>query len=241
MPQEILEIVKKIYQKGKDEKLIWIDNIKWDDKIILNLAKLAKSEISPICSFLGGMAAQEIIKFTGKFTPINQWFWFEFFEILENLPENIDKSLKNSRYDVKIAIFGREMQNKIFDTNIFIVGAGALECEFLKNFALMGFAINENKNVIVTDNDNIEISNVNRQFYLDKVIWVNQSLYAHVWKRKKLNNILIVQIDNRKLVLKMKISIMKNFGQSKIILLTLLIMQRQEGILINNAPYMKNV
>ena len=192
MSQEILEIAKKIYQKGKDEKLIWIDNIKWDDKIILNLAKLAKSEISPICSFLGGMAAQEIIKFTGKFTPINQWFWFEFFEILENLPENIDKSLKNSRYDVKIAIFGREMQNKIFDTNIFIVGAGALECEFMKNFALMGFAINENKNVIVTDNDNIEISNVNRQFYLDKVMWVNQSLYAHVGKRKKLNNILIV-------------------------------------------------
>ena len=192
IPQEILEIVKNIYQKGKDEKLIWIDNIKWDDKIILNLAKLAKSEISPICSFLGGIAAQEIIKFTGKFTLINQWFWFEFFEILENLPENIDKSLKNIRYDVKIAIFSREMQNKIFDTNIFIVGAGALECEFLKNFALMGFAINENKNVIVTDNDNIEISNVNRQFYLDKVIWVNQSLYAHVWKRKKLNNILIV-------------------------------------------------
>ena len=168
MSQEILEIAKKIYQKGKDEKLIWIDNIKWDDKIILNLAKLAKSEISPICSFLGGIAAQEIIKFTGKFTQINQWFWFEFFEILENLPENIDKSLKNSRYDVKIAIFGREMQNKIFDTNIFIVGAGALECEFLKNFALMGFAINENKNVIVTDNDNIEISNINRQFYLLK-------------------------------------------------------------------------
>ena len=192
MSQEILEIAKKIYQKGKDEKLNWIENIKWDDKIILNLAKLAKSEISPICSFLGGIAAQEIIKFTGKYTPINQWFWFEFSEILENLPENIDKSLKNSRYDVKIAIFGREMQNKIFDTNIFIVGARALECEFLKNFALMGFAINENKNVIVTDNDNIEISNVNRQFYLDKVIWVNQSLYAHVGKLKKLTNILIV-------------------------------------------------
>ena len=168
MSQEILEIAKKIYQKGKDEKLIWIDNIKWDDKIILNLAKLAKSEISPICSFLGGIASQEIIKFTGKFTLINQWFWFEFFEILENLPENIDKSLKNIRYDVKIAIFSREMQNKIFDTNIFIVGAGALECEFMKNFALMGFAINENKNVTVTDNDNIEISNLNRQFLFRK-------------------------------------------------------------------------
>ena len=168
MSQEILEIAKKIYQKGKDEKLIWIDNIKWDDKIILNLAKLAKSEISPICSFLGGIAAQEIIKFTGKYTPINQWFWFEFSEILENLPENIDKSLKNSRYDDQIAIFGREMQNKIFDTNIFMVGAGALGCEFLKNFALMGFAINENKNVTVTDNDNIEISNLNRQFLFRK-------------------------------------------------------------------------
>ena len=36
-----------------------------------------------------------------------------------------------------------------------MIGAGALGCEFLKNFSLMGIAINNKKEVIVTDNDNI--------------------------------------------------------------------------------------
>ena len=49
-----------------------------------------------------------------------------------------------------------------------MIGAGALGCEFLKNFSLMGISDNKNKNVIVTDNDNIEVSNLNRQFLFRK-------------------------------------------------------------------------
>ena len=45
-----------------------------------------------------------------------------------------------------------------------MIGAGALGCELLKNFAMMGISTNIDKKVIVTDNDNIEISNLNRQF-----------------------------------------------------------------------------
>ena len=44
-----------------------------------------------------------------------------------------------------------------------MIGAGALGCEFLKNFSLMGIETHKDKKVIVTDNDNIEISNLNRQ------------------------------------------------------------------------------
>jgi len=46
----------------------------------------------------------------------------------------------------------------------FIVGAGALGCELLKAFALMGLACSEEGLVTVTDNDHIELSNLNRQF-----------------------------------------------------------------------------
>ena len=166
---EILEIAKEIYENAKAEKQKWVDNIKkWEDKIILNIANWAKSEISPICSFLGGIAAQEIIKYTGKYTPINQWFWFEDSETVENLPIDIDRSLKNSRYDDQIAIFGNNIQEKLSNLNIFMIGAGALGCEYLKIFSLMGISTNENKKVIVTDNDNIEISNLNRQFLFRK-------------------------------------------------------------------------
>jgi ubiquitin-activating enzyme E1 len=44
-----------------------------------------------------------------------------------------------------------------------MIGAGALGCEFLKMFALTGMGLKSNEGaVIVTDDDNIEISNLNR-------------------------------------------------------------------------------
>jgi ubiquitin-activating enzyme E1 len=36
-----------------------------------------------------------------------------------------------------------------------MIGAGALGCEFIKMFSLMGFATNTKGNLIVTDDDNI--------------------------------------------------------------------------------------
>lgn len=49
-----------------------------------------------------------------------------------------------------------------------MVGAGALGCEFIKAFALMGVGCSEDGKVAVTDNDNIEVSNLNRQFLFRK-------------------------------------------------------------------------
>jgi len=44
------------------------------------------------------------------------------------------------------------------------VGCGALGCEFLKNFALLGVGCGNGGLVTVTDNDRIEVSNLSRQF-----------------------------------------------------------------------------
>lgn len=49
-----------------------------------------------------------------------------------------------------------------------MVGAGALGCEFIKAFALMGIGCKEGGMVHCTDNDNIEVSNLNRQFLFRK-------------------------------------------------------------------------
>ncbi len=43
-----------------------------------------------------------------------------------------------------------------------MIGAGALGCEYVKAFALMGIGCSESGKVTVTDNDNIEVSNLNR-------------------------------------------------------------------------------
>ena len=165
----ILENVKKMYDAARQSNIPWFSQIQeFDEKIVLNVARWAAANIPPICGFFGGILAQEIIKATGKYVPIDQWFIQDFFEVVENVKDDADRTLKKSRYDEQIAIFGNEIQEKIQKSNIFMVGAGATGCEFLKNFAMMGFCSDKNTKFTVTDNDNIEISNLSRQFLFRK-------------------------------------------------------------------------
>ena len=60
------------------------------------------------------------------------------------------------------------MQEKLSHVKTFMIGAGALGCEYVKAFALMGLGCSEHGKVTVTDNDNIEVSNLNRQFLFRK-------------------------------------------------------------------------
>ena len=61
-------------------------------------------------------------------------------------------------------IYGTEVTEKLKKVNLFMVGAGALGCELVKAFALMGIGCSAEGRVHCTDNDNIEVSNLNRQF-----------------------------------------------------------------------------
>jgi len=54
------------------------------------------------------------------------------------------------------------MTDTLHNQNIFLVGAGALGCEFIKAFALMGIGSGLIGKVSCTDNDNIEVSNLSR-------------------------------------------------------------------------------
>jgi len=177
--KELIEISKEIFKKKENKEEFWIKGIKEEiqnfeelfEKTIKYLSLWSRIEISPITSFLGGIIAQEIVKYTGKYIPINQWLWCNFSEIIENLDESkIDRSLKGTKYDDQIAIFGNEFQKKLENLNIFMIGAGALGCEFLKSFSCMGISTDKKKKskITVTDNDNIIESNLNRQFLFRK-------------------------------------------------------------------------
>ena len=113
------------------------------------------------------IVSQEALKITGKYTPIYQWLRFEFFETIENLPNNVNRNPLNCRYDDQIAIFGQELQEKLKNLKVFMVGAGALGCEYIKNFGLMGISCKNGK-ITITDNDKISLSNLNRQFLFHK-------------------------------------------------------------------------
>jgi len=69
-----------------------------------------------------------------------------------------------SRYDSQIAVFGQEMQQVLLDQKYFLVGAGAIGCEMLKNWALMGVGCGDEGHIHITDMDRIEKSNLSRQF-----------------------------------------------------------------------------
>lgn len=121
------------------------------------------NDICPINSIIGGMVAQEIIKgSTRKFTPIQQFLYYDAFECFTDVPHNKDELPDKTRYSNQQRLFGKEIQDKIHDSCYFIVGSGAIGCELLKNFAMMGLCTNSS--LYVTDMDIIEKSNLNRQF-----------------------------------------------------------------------------
>jgi len=138
-----------------------------DDDFVRQFAYICSGDATPMCAAMGGIVAQEVMKATsGKFHPIFQWLYFD---ALECLPDDISTlteqecAPQNSRYDKQIAIFGQNFQKKLEMQKYFVVGAGAIGCELLKNFAMMGLGCGGGS-VTVTDMDMIERSNLNRQF-----------------------------------------------------------------------------
>ena len=174
--------------------------VDFDKNYLIKVFRWSKARINPICTFLGGIISQEAIKVTGKYTPIHQWLRFDFFETVQNLSENVNRNVLNCRYDDQIAIFGQELQEKLNDMNIFMVGAGALGCEFLKNFGLMGIACKKGL-ITLTDNDNISLSNLNRQFLFHKNDVGENSSKSFVAKREAIKMNKDINIKDYQLLL----------------------------------------
>ncbi|CAL7947644.1 unnamed protein product [Xylocopa violacea] len=142
-------------------------DIEINSELFETFAKISAGSLNPMNATIGGIVAQEVMKAcSGKFHPIFQWLYFDAIECLPadrtELTEE-DCSPIGSRYDSQIAVFGRKFQAKIGSLKYFVVGAGAIGCELLKNFAMLGVGA-ENGSVTVTDMDLIEKSNLNRQF-----------------------------------------------------------------------------
>ncbi|RMY37090.1 hypothetical protein D0866_03492 [Hortaea werneckii] len=157
---EILKLAQDIASKSEDKPEL-------DEKVIKELAYQARGDLSPMNAFYGGLAAQEVMKsVSGKFGPIKQWMYMD---SLESLPAGSSRSEeeckpRGTRYDGNIAVFGKSFQDKVANVRQFLVGAGAIGCEMLKNWAMLGLGTGPNGKIYVTDMDQIERSNLNRQF-----------------------------------------------------------------------------
>ncbi|KAK4274841.1 hypothetical protein QN277_018011 [Acacia crassicarpa] len=159
--EKLISIASNINDNLGDRKL---DDI--NPKLLRLFAFGARAVLNPMAAMFGGIVGQEVVKAcSGKFHPLFQYFYFDSVESLPTEPIDPDEYRPvNSRYDAQISVFGSKLQKKLEEAKLFVVGAGALGCEFLKNLALMGVSCGNLGKLTVTDDDVIEKSNLSRQF-----------------------------------------------------------------------------
>ncbi|KAK7301694.1 hypothetical protein RJT34_12566 [Clitoria ternatea] len=159
--QKLISIASSVNDSLGDGKLEDIN-----PKLLRHFAFGAKAVLNPMAAMFGGIVGQEVVKAcSGKFHPLFQFFYFDSVESLPSEPvDPIDFTPLNSRYDAQVSVFGQKLQKKLEDSKVFVVGSGALGCEFLKNLALMGVSCGSQGELSITDDDVIEKSNLSRQF-----------------------------------------------------------------------------
>ncbi|KAM6325297.1 ubiquitin-like modifier-activating enzyme 7 [Podargus strigoides] len=139
-----------------------------DEDVVRAFASVSAGDLCPVASIVGALAAQEVLKaITKKFVPLNQWLYFDALECLAlegaaQLTEE-DCAPRGSRYDGQIAVFGDTFQQLLGCQKYLVVGAGAIGCELLKNFAMMGLAAGPGGDLTITDMDTVALSNLHRQ------------------------------------------------------------------------------
>ena len=118
--------------------------------------RVCGGKFCPLDSVIGSIVGQEVLKLCScKFSPIVQWLFYDMGSIVCGEGDTND----DSRFKGQISVLGREVHDRIRRSRVFVVGAGAIGCELVKNFAMMGLG-----EIVVTDMDRIEKSNLNRQF-----------------------------------------------------------------------------
>ncbi|CAM9469670.1 unnamed protein product, partial [Phaeothamnion confervicola] len=144
-----------------------------DPDVAATFARTCEGALAPVTSFWGGLVAQEVLKgCSALFLPAHQWLLYDCIEALPTpLPGPAACAARGDRYDGQRAVLGDAVCSALHRKRVFLVGAGAIGCELLKLFALMGVGCRDPQNaggeggvVVVTDMDIIERSNLNRQF-----------------------------------------------------------------------------
>ncbi len=151
-------------------------------------------------AIIGSMGAQEVLKAaSNKFTPNKQFLHFEALNVLptnylEKRKEKNDNYLPTTtRYSGQDMIFGHDYVKMMRNKKIFVVGAGAIGCEHVKNFSMMGIG-----SIVITDMDMIENSNLNRQFLFRRADIGRSKSETVAEKAKQMNEDIEIIAHNNK-------------------------------------------
>ena len=160
-------------------------------------SRCCAAKLTPMQGIFGAIGAQEALKaISGLYTPVTQFLLYDCDELIccdSNL-SILDEAEEQSG---QAYILGTKLCVKLADKNLFVVGAGAIGCELLKNLSAMGAGTKKGR-VIVTDMDTIEKSNLSRQLLFrdgdigkfkskaaeEAVVRFNPSLRIHAYTSK---------------------------------------------------------
>jgi ubiquitin-activating enzyme E1 len=112
--------------------------------VVRAFARTAAGNLNPVASFYGGLVAQEVLKAcSGLFLPLRQFMYYDCTEALPARLSRRECAPRGDRYDGQRAVLGDNVQRALARQKLLLVGAGAIGCELLKNFALMGVACSD--------------------------------------------------------------------------------------------------
>ena len=109
-------------------------------EVIDDYARTHLGRLSPMAAFVGGVAAQEVIKATThRHTPLQHFLYVDGSGALPTpRPSVAECAPRADRYDGTRLALGEPLLKAMGRLQYFVVGAGAIGCELLKCLALLG-------------------------------------------------------------------------------------------------------
>ena len=158
---------KKLPEAIVDDSLV--------EPISESFCKCCAGKLAPIQAILGAIGAQEALKATcGLYSPIRQFLLYDCDELLMEVGHDVECGTTGLSY-----ILGQNLCEELANKCLFVVGAGAIGCELLKNLSAMNAGTGKGL-IVVTDMDTIEKSNLSRQLlFRDTDIGKFKSTAAH--------------------------------------------------------------
>ncbi|KAL7540920.1 hypothetical protein ACHAWF_006817, partial [Thalassiosira exigua] len=165
-------------------KLAWEDDDDDDpapererrDALVDRFARTCRAKFVPLQAVAGALGAQEALKAaTGLYNPVRQFLLYDCDEVLLRVGsagvEAGERSLEDCASPGMAYVLGRRATDELARSRLFLVGAGAIGCELLKNLAAMGAGGGGSGSgkgerrggIVLTDMDTIEKSNLSRQ------------------------------------------------------------------------------
>lgn len=100
-PSDTEEDIIECIALAKTHLIEGVEEADLNEKVVRRVARFSRRSLSPLCALFGGLIGQEVIKSTGKYTPLKQWIHYDIFQTLPE-DEGCNREPKNCRYDDQI-------------------------------------------------------------------------------------------------------------------------------------------